>query len=174
MSTWFMLTLVGKDRPGIVAKVSEALFQGNYSIGEATMARLGGNFTMMLMVRDGGDQKDLEKRIHDAVADMCLLFHIDAIEGELHHHVDPDVQISIYGADRAGIVAEATGMLAEAGLNILSLETDVGGTEDSPLFIMHIEGVAGKGIEALEKVCQQLAEQKKVETHLSPIDTLMG
>ena len=60
MSTWFMLTLVGRDRPGIVAKVSEALFQGNYSIGEATMARLGGNFTMMLMVR-GGDQKDLEK-----------------------------------------------------------------------------------------------------------------
>jgi len=168
-----MLTLVGRDRPGIVAKVSEALFQGDYSIGEATMARLGGNFTMMLMVR-GGDQKDLEKRIHDAVAEMCLLYHIDAIEGELHHHVDPDVRISIYGADRAGIVAEATGMLAEAGLNILSLETDVGGTEDSPLFLMHIEGVAGKGIEPLETVCQHLADQKKVETHLSPIDTLMG
>ncbi len=174
MKNWFMLTLVGKDRPGIVAKVSEALFQGNYSIGEATMARLGGNFTMMLMVQGGEGQKDLEGRIHDAVAEMCLLYHIDAIEGELHHHIDPDVRISIYGADRAGIVAEATGLLAEAGLNILSLETDVGGTEDSPLFIMHIEGLAAEGIEPLEAVCKKLAEDKKVETHLSPIDTLMG
>ena len=174
MNTWFMLTLVGKDRPGIVAKVSEALFQGGYSIGEATMTRLGANFAMMLMVRNGGSQKDLESRIHNAVAEMGLMYHIDAIEGELHHHVEPDVRISIYGADRAGIVAEATGVLAEAGLNILNLETDVGGTEDSPLFIMHIEGVAGKGIEPLEDACRALAERKKVETHLSPIDTLMG
>ncbi|NIQ01387.1 MAG: amino acid-binding protein, partial [Nitrospinaceae bacterium] len=50
-----MLTLVGKDRPGIVARISEALFQGGCYLGEASMARLGGNFSIMLMVRSAGE-----------------------------------------------------------------------------------------------------------------------
>ena len=36
---WFMLTLVGEDRPGIVAHLSAALFDGGCNLGEATMMR---------------------------------------------------------------------------------------------------------------------------------------
>jgi len=41
---WYMLTLVGEDRPGIVAKLTAALFAAGCNLGEATMARLGGIF----------------------------------------------------------------------------------------------------------------------------------
>ena len=45
------------------------------------------------------------------------------------------------GADRAGIVAQVTGQAAAAGLNILDLESDVGGTESHPIYILQIEGL---------------------------------
>ena len=51
MQNWYMLTLVGKDRPGIVAEVSQTLFEAGGNLGEASMARLGGNFTVMLMLQ---------------------------------------------------------------------------------------------------------------------------
>ena len=49
MGNWYMLTMVGKDRPGIVAEVSQVLFEAGGNLGEASMARLGGNFTVMLL-----------------------------------------------------------------------------------------------------------------------------
>ena len=50
MKNRLMLTLVGKDRPGIVAKICQALFGLNGNLGETSMTRLGGHFTIMLMV----------------------------------------------------------------------------------------------------------------------------
>ena len=37
--------------------------------------------------------------------------HVDHIEGGLHQHREPDVRISVYGADRAGIVAHVVVLL---------------------------------------------------------------
>lgn len=174
MANWFMLTLVGRDAPGIVAAVSKVLYDAGGHIGEATMTRLGGNFSMMLMVQCGKTLAELETLAQSAVRPWNLMVHVDGISAELHHHVEPDVKISIYGADRPGIVAAATGALAAAGLNILNLETDVAGTEEAPLFIMHIEGTADQGLEPLQKTCEALRREQNVEAHLSPIDTLMG
>ena len=50
MSNWYMLTVVGRDRPGIVSQVTLALYKGGGNLGEASMVRLGGNFSIMLMV----------------------------------------------------------------------------------------------------------------------------
>ena len=58
---WYMLTLVGEDRPGIVAKITATLFQAGCNLGEATMARLGGNFTVMLMVQHAGTLEGLRR-----------------------------------------------------------------------------------------------------------------
>ena len=40
MQNWYMLTLVGKDGPGIVAEVSQTLFEAGGNLGEASMVRL--------------------------------------------------------------------------------------------------------------------------------------
>ncbi|MDP6476747.1 MAG: ACT domain-containing protein [Nitrospinaceae bacterium] len=174
MKNWYMLTFIGKDRPGIVSQVTLALYEGGGNLGEASMVRLGGNFSIMLMVHYEGSADSLEKKMSKVCTVLELQVHVDKIEGELHRHVEPDVRISIYGADRAGIVAETTGVLTEAGLNILNLESDVGGSSDNPIYIMEMEGVAGKGIDSLKSALDKLAEEKHVETRISPINTLMG
>lgn len=174
MSNWFMLTLVGKDQPGIVSKVTTALFQGQCNLGEASMVRLGGNFTIMLMVQSDGTASDLEQRIQPISSSLNLKHHVDEIEGELLHHLIPDAQITLYGADRSGIVAEVTAILVEQRFNILSLESDVGGTAAQPIYIMTIEGVTSQGIEPLTTKLNTLAKGKNLEIHVEPIDTLVG
>jgi len=169
-----MLTLVGKDRTGIVAKISAALYQENCNLGEASMTRLGGNFTIMLMIQFDGLAQALDRILQPVCDSLNLRYHVDQIEGELHHHLEPDVRVRVHGADRAGIVADVTRTLASAGLDILNLESDVAGTSENPLYIMNIEGVALKGIDALNHALKTLDCGEDVEIHLSEIDILRG
>lgn len=173
MNHWYMLTLVGKDRPGIVAKVTAALYDGGCNLGEASMMRLGGNFTIMLMVEFERSSKALTDLISPVAESLDLHLHLDRIEGKLHQHVEPDARITVYGADRAGIVAKVTAALAEAGLNITDLESMVGGSEDKPIYVMQIEGTAAEGIESLQAAVDVIRKEG-VEAHLEPIDTMIG
>ena len=173
MNHWYMLTVVGKDRPGIVAHISAALYDGGCNLGEASMMRLGGNFTIMLMVYFEGTTKQLTRLVQPVAESMGLDLHVHGIEAHLHAHLEPDVSITVYGADRAGIVAKVTGALAEAGLHILDMESTVGGTEDKPIYIMHMEGHAAEGVEALQSALDVI-KTEGVEAALTPIQTLIG
>ena len=121
---WHMLTLVGKDQACIVAEVTRVLYEQGADLGEASMIRLGGNFTIMLMVNFHGDPDRLKVILTPVTKQYQLTMHIDEFEGTLHDHMQADVQISIYGADRSGIVASATDALSAAGLYVLELRTD--------------------------------------------------
>ncbi len=169
-----MVTLVGKDQTNIVSHVTAALYDAGGNLGETSMMRLGGNFTIMMMVELSGSKKDLHDILSTVTDSMGLHLHVDHIEAKLHEHKIPDVRISVYGADRAGIVSKVTTVLAEAGLNILDLESDVAGEKDAPLYIMHIEGEASEGIKPLESALQIVKDEDGVDAELSEIDTLIG
>jgi glycine cleavage system transcriptional repressor len=168
MSEWQMLTLVGEDRPGIVAAVTQRLFESGFALGEASMMRLGGNFTIMMMVRGMGD---LDVTLAPVCAQMGLHLHVYAGGGTLHRHVPPNVQVRVNGADRAGIVSQVAGALAERGFNILELESDVAGTEERPVYILYIQGYCDCPVEQLEKAVSDLGE---LNVDVSPIETLIG
>ncbi len=170
---WYMLTLVGKDRPGIVAHVTAALYEGGANLGETSMMRLGGNFTIMMMVQFSGTTHALQDLVGGVAESLDLQLHIDHIEARLHDHRIPDVRITVYGADRAGIVAKVTGVLAEAGLDILELDSDVAGTDAEPIYIMNIEGHAAEGVLALESALD-IVRAEGIDASLQPIDTLVG
>jgi glycine cleavage system transcriptional repressor len=173
MSNWYMLTLIGKDQPGIVAKVTTALFEAGCNLGETSMIRLGNNFTVMMMVASPDGDAGLRPILQPVVDSLQLVLHIDAIDGGLHQRPVPDVCIVVHGADRAGIVSQVTSCAAAAGLNIVDLESDVAGTDDNPIYILQIQGRAAQGIAAIERALAPLqAEGVKVDVH--PIDTLIG
>ena len=170
---WYMVTVVGRDRPGIVAALSQALYQHGCNLGEASMIRLGGNFTIMIMAQCDVAAEALQQSLAPVAAQWDLRIHVDGIDAQLHAHVEPDVQISLYGADRAGIVADVTRELADAGLAILDLTSDVAGTVEQPVYIMLIEGLAQQGMEPLEQAIASL-HQQGIEATLTALDTLVG
>ena len=170
---WYMLTIVGTDKPGIVAKITQSLFKANCQLGEASMIRLGGNFTVMLMVSADADKTDLESLLQPVCENFQLKFHLDAIQSKLHDHPTPEVLITVSGADRPGIVAQVTDVLFNAGLDILDLTSDVAGTQEKPIYIMQIEGVPLQGIKALEESVRPLLSCN-IDVQIKPIDILVG
>jgi len=173
MSHWYMVTLVGKDRPGIVAHVTNALYEEGCNLGETSMLRLGGNFSIMMMVSYHGHKKGLEDLLLTVAQSLDLQLHVDSIEGHLHQHLLPAMRITVSGADRAGIVAKVTTALAEVGFNILDLESDVAGSEDKPIFIMHIEGSSDEGLDAVAAALD-VVRRDGIDVKLTPIDTLIA
>jgi len=169
---WFMMTLVGKDRPGVVAHISSALYEGGCNLGEASMTRLGGNLSIMQMVEYSGTRHALEDLVAGVAESMDLQLHVDGIEADLHQHLEPDVRIMVRGADRLGIVAKVTAALTEAGLHITDLEADVGGTDDKPSYVLHIEGHAMEGLHAVESALAIIREDAGFEVSLTPLDTV--
>jgi len=173
MNHWYMLTVVGEDRSGIVAHLTHALYEGGCNLGEASMMRLGGNFAIMLMVQTDISKHALDGLIEPVVDSLGLHAHIDKIKGRLHEHHIPDTRIHVYGADRAGIISQVVGALTEAGLNITDLESDVCGTEDLPIYVMIIEGHAAEGIKALRSALDIVANNG-VDARIEEIETMIG
>ncbi|HFE37552.1 MAG TPA: amino acid-binding protein [Gammaproteobacteria bacterium] len=173
MTQWHMLTIVGSDKPGIVAKITQALFAANCQLGEASMIRLGGNFTIMLMVSSQTQKSALEQVILPICRDFNLKFHLDPIENKLHDHPLADVLVTVCGADRPGIVAQVTQALFDCGMNILDLASDVAGSDKKPIYIMQIEGVTSNGVDALAQSVLPILS-KDIDIQIKPTNTLVG
>ena len=62
---------------------------------------------------------------------------------------------------------------AEAGFDILDLESDVAGTEQQPVYIMQIAGVASTPVDEIESALSPLRDEG-VEVSVSTIETYIG
>ena len=173
MTDWTMLTLVGQDRPGIVARVTRVLYEAGCNLGEASMLRLGGNFTILLMVSGGASGADLAAVLAPVAGQLGLRVHLDPVRGGLHQHLIPNVTVRVAGADRAGIVADVTEILADQGFNILELESDVAGDDSRPVYIMNIQGYCPRTLEDLKQTLSALAA-RGVSVEVDAVDLLIG
>ncbi len=172
MKKWYMMSLVGKDQSGIVAQVSAALFEAGGALGETSMMRLGCNFTIMMMVEMEGSADQLGVVVGPVAEKLGLHLHIDEIDPGLHQHQIPDLRVVVHGADRPGIVAQVSGALADSGFDVTDLDSQVGGSEAAPIYILLIEGDANSGIETIHQALEPLSTT--VDFRVEEIETLIG
>lgn len=173
MKRWYMLTVIGQDRPGIVAALAQALYRAGANLGEASMTRLGGNFAVMLMLEADAERAAVEQWLAAPARGLGLQVHVDPIEGRLHAQVEPNVRLLVHGADRPGIVAQVASVAAAHGFNILDLHSDVGGTREQPIYVMMLEGHMHGDIAALDKALAPL-RQSGIDVSATSIDTMVG
>jgi len=162
--------LVGKDRPGIVARLSAGLCKNGCNLGDSSMARLGDNFVIMIAVQFEGSQEALSNIVSPLAGSMDLKQSLMEID-EGTHDIEPDVRINIYSDERMGIIEDVTGMLTESGLNILSLESNLGSNQPNNTYSIHIEGTVSEGIAPLYKVLDSLSDEKNIQSQLIPINS---
>ena len=170
MRNWFMLSLVGLDQPSIVAKLSSGLCKNGCNLGESSMGRLGNYFTIMLMVEHEGDKKALKTIISSVCDPLNLDSHLIKLEDVNQQHFEPDVRISLFAEDRLGVVEDATVPLANAGLNILHLESNLGENDTAVTYFIHLEGTLSKGLTPIYGVLEKLEEKKGIKSHLIPVN----
>ena len=178
MEQCYMLTLIGQDRPGIVARVTRALFDHDCNLGAASMVRLGGNFTVMLTVLGEPDsQADIEALLAPIAADLDLHTHVDVIAEPavpaVNNTPEPDLRITVYGADRPGIVAHVAEALAALGANILNLETAIAGQGDEQVYLLHIESQCPVDEDTVRAALEGVRRQG-IEVNVTSVQTLVS
>lgn len=141
----FALTVIGRDRPGIVAQVTEILFNVGCNIADSSCSILGGQFAMILIIAhprftDRASFGDAFQPLEDA--DLTVSLRVLKPGGELHADMAGEIcMISVYGADKPGIVFHVAKVLGEKKINITDLNTKLVGSEQRPVYVMIIEAV---------------------------------
>ena len=166
-----MLSLIGLDQPSIVARLSAGLCKNGCNLGESSMVRLGKYFTIMLMVEHDASKDSLKSIIASTCEPLKLNSHLVELNDGTQQQCEPDVRVSLFAEDRMGIVEDATTPLAQAGLNILHLESNIGDANESGTYYIHLEGTVSSGLETLYKTLEKLEKEKGIKSHLIPINT---
>lgn len=166
----YAVSLVGKDRTGIVAGVTSVLFRLGCNIADSSCTMLAGEFAMILIVSH--PRPFSKTRLSEELKPVCdqlgmsvgvRTLHLDEVVRQ--ETKDEICMISVYGADQPGIVYKVTSELAELGVNITDLNTKLIGTPNEPVYVMMLEAALPEGQtpEKLESLLGDLKQKLNVE-----------
>ena len=172
MSQIVIVTAIGaRDKPGIVAALTEAVYEAGGSLDDATMTRLHGAFATMLAARmpDDSATQTLRAGLKGVAERLGLHITVDEIP-DAHEEQAPDHLITVYGADRPGIVHQIATVLAAEGANITDLDTRVAGGAGNPVYVMFLE-TAGGNWQTLPEKLASAAKSLRVDIGHKELDT---
>jgi len=140
MRKQLVLTASGRDRPGVLEEVTKLILRHEGNVEASRFQRLGGDFALMMFVTAP------EERI-GSLRETLSELHFVKFDMQIRLSVATDVQedtaalacaITVLGADHLGIIYEVTRYLAEQGINIETMNTEVVSAPMSgtPLFTM--------------------------------------
>lgn len=173
----FAVSVVGRDRPGIVAAISAVLLEHGVNIADSRMTVLRGHLAMTLVIAvpDEVDPAKLRAGLDAVRTRLALesvsLAEVEQIPGE--GSSEPSHIVSVSGGDHPGIVHAVSSALAERGWNITDLETRlVGEGESRPLYAMLLEVALTQGASTadLKQALEPVAGSESVEIISRPLD----
>jgi glycine cleavage system regulatory protein len=172
--TALTLTLIGRDRPGLVRSLSERVAQAGGNWLESRMARLAGQFAGILLVELP------ESAVEQFLAELTGLeaqgVRVTAERGlgEERRESQRLLLLDLVGQDRPGIVRDIAQALAGQGVNIEELTTRVVSASFSgdPMFEAQarLKVPADLSLDELRETLERLANEIMVELRLDPAD----
>lgn len=161
------VTVIGPDRPGIIADVTGALAGVGVNLEDSTMTLLRGHFAMML-VCTGPSAPAVEAAVQPLAGELVIT--VREVVAELRPAaIGPAYLLSVHGADRPGIVSAITRVVAGVGGNITDLGTRLTGS----LYVLtaEVELPPEVDVEQLRTELTATADELGVGATLRPADT---
>lgn len=170
MKTSLVVTFTGLDRPGLVDALARAVAEHGGNWERSRMARLAGRFAGVLEVTAAPAKSNALVEALERVPGLSVKVERDAAPatavGERRLHLE------LTGQDREGIVREVAGALAQRGVNIEQLESDV---ESAPmsgegLFRARAELICPPELDLaeLKAALERLSNELLVDLELAP------
>ncbi len=166
------VTVIGADRPGIVAEVTGALAGVEGNLEDSTMTLLRGQFAMVVLVRTPSSSTEVLQALDPVAADGSLAVDVrpvsQARSGAREVQGAPYV-VHVNGADRPGIVATITTVLAGHGVNVVDLGTRLAGE----LYVLTAEVVVPSRVDLdqLRRELDDAAARVGVHVRLVAVET---
>ena len=168
------VTAFGADRPGIAAAVAKVLYEHGGNVEDSRMAILGGHFAMMLIVAlpEGAEPSTLERALGLPGEELDLIVAVRPVaEVPAEHAEGSAFVVTVYGADRPGIVYRVCDTLASHRVNVTDLATRVVSGE-KPVYVMILEATVPAGADpaVVEADLKSLAVDLSVDVAFNPVD----
>jgi glycine cleavage system transcriptional repressor len=177
--SFYLLTAFGKDRPGMVAQLTQLIFQAKGNIEDTSMTRLGGEFAMMLIIGlpNAAAGARLLKSLPGAQKKWGLVLNAKPVSPSLahaRHRSQATHLISIYGTDQPGIVYRAAQTLAARRINITDLNTRSLQRSGKMLYVMLLEVQIPSRAKAaaLQSELYRLGRSLRLDVTLQNIDSV--
>ncbi len=166
--TLLAVTVLGHDRPGIIAETTAALAGLGINLEDSTMTLLRGHFSFMLVCAGDATLAQVEAALaplRDDSLDVSVRAVADESGAAPRGH---QYQLAVHGADRPGIVSALTGAIAQAGGNITDLSTRLAG--HLYVLLAEIDLPADADVPALQQRLSQVADEIGVDAALRPVE----
>ena len=169
MSTLHAVTVLGHDRPGIIAETTGRLAGLGLNLEDSTMTLLRGHFAMMLLCAGDTPASDIEAALAPLTSDGTLTVTVREVPQESAAPAPGSSWVlTVHGGDRPGIVSGVVAKVAEAGGNITDLTTRLAG--ELYLVVAEIDLPAGADVTAVETAIREAAAELGVGATLRPAE----
>jgi glycine cleavage system transcriptional repressor len=160
-----IISVLGRDRPGIIALAAKILFQHDCNIENFSQTILQSQFAGIIIVSLAADLSlmTLGKKLNEGLTPLGLHVHVNLLAPEDRTVPKAKTQpfiISTVGPDRKGLVAGITEVIARHEVNITNLQAVFKGGDDPGDNVMIYEVDVPLGVDhtALDR---DLREQAK-------------
>lgn len=163
------ITVLGHDRPGIIAETTARLADLGINLEDSTMTLLRGHFAMMLVCAGDATDEEIEAALRPLTADGSLSVSVRQVPEEHREPVAGSAWVlTVHGGDRPGIVSAVVGEVASVGGNITDLTTRLAGE----LYLLIAEIELPRGVEAgtVDGAIQAVAGRLGVKATLRPAE----
>ena len=180
-SETFMMTVVGKDRPGIIERVTGVLYRHGCSLEDVSMTILEGEFAMMLL--HSLKNKKVKLAIAKEMSRLEQTWDLSVywkrlkgkrVRGEAHPRNCETYMVSAVGRDRTGIVHRVSKLLAKSRLNITDLNSRILGRGSKTIYTMFLEVDIPRRfrLQKLQKGLSRLQSDLGVELKIRPVERI--
>ncbi len=173
MKTYFILSAMGKDRPGIVADVSEVIYECGGNIEDSSMSLLRNHFALLLLFST--EREEVNQKLSFALKRLggeknLTVFYSPITFEEAYPKIKEETdrfKITTSGVDHAGIVFKVCRLLADRKVNIIDMETHrvLSAESGTPLFEMDMEVEVPRSIseQGLREDLHRLANELMID-----------
>lgn len=174
-----LLTVIGDDRPGIIAKVTGVLYRTGCNLEDIAMTILENELAMIMIVSGRETQrKQAETGLRTLGKAAPLTFFWKEM-GRQAPYRKPSADtvrylITAIGKDRTGIVHKISQILATAGLNITDLNSKILGTRGKALYALALEVDVPKRFEIkkLDKAFSPVRRTLELDIAIKPVESI--
>ena len=162
------ITVLGHDRPGIIADVTGVLAALGGNLEDTTMTLLRGHFAMTLIVACPQPPAEVERALRAMTANSGLMVSVREVPPEASVASGSPYLLTVHGADRPGIVSAVARVCADVGANITDLATRL--SDDLYLLIAEVDVPTTVDVDALTDRLFAVARELGVEASLRPVE----
>ena len=167
--TLHALTVLGHDRPGIIAETTDRLAGLGLNLEDSSMTRLRGHFAMTLICAGAATTETIQAALADLAADDRLTVTVREVADESGTaDLGTPWVLTVHGGDRPGIVSSVLAEVAAVGGNVTDLTTRLSG--ELYLLVAELDLPADADADALAAAIDAAAGRLGVVATLRPAD----